>query len=67
MQATTLTLYAHEVIQICGLSSAEIDAHRYDLSSVQTVKVPASQILPVYKRHLAELMPNLTQFNNVIK
>lgn len=65
VQATTLTLYAHEVIQICGLSPVEIEAHQYDLSSVVTIKVPASQILPVYKRYMAELMPNLRQFNNV--
>ena len=67
LQATILTLYAHEVIQIYGLYPAEIEHHQYDLSSVRTVKVPASRILPVYKRYLAELMPNLTQFNNVTK
>lgn len=61
-----MCVYAHEVVQMYGLSSSEIDSQQYDLSSVQILKVAASHILPVHKRRLAELMPHLIQLTNVI-
>lgn len=63
IKATFLSIYVHEVISIFELST-EIKS-KYDLSSVETLKVAGTYILPVYKQGLAELMPNLRQINNV--
>lgn len=64
-KATTVCIYAHEVNGIVGLST-EMKS-KYDLSSVETLKVPGTYILPFCKQRIAELMPNLTQITNVIK